>query len=121
MPVGVPNRVTREFERRSEPVRVTVVLDRGAIEDLEVLCRHRHGGTVSRSWVVRRAVGMLLAREAEQVIRGREVDRRRERRLAEERRAVRLARAATDQRAVAVTRKKALAIAHGVGVSRTAA
>jgi Arc/MetJ-type ribon-helix-helix transcriptional regulator len=105
----MPRRVTEEARRRSEPVSVTVLLERGSLEDLDVLCRH-HYGDASRSDVVRRAVSTLLAREAAQVIRGHEIDRRHAEKAAEEARAIALAREERDQEQQQTTLAGALAI-----------
>jgi hypothetical protein len=110
MPTGVPRRVTEEHARRGELVRVVVLLERGALEDLEVLCRH-HYGAETRSAVVRRAVGLLLAREALQVVRGHDVDRRRAERAAEEARALVVSRELRDEQRAAATVEGALRVA----------
>jgi metal-responsive CopG/Arc/MetJ family transcriptional regulator len=112
MPVGTPRRVSDEFGRRGELVRVTVWLQRGALEDLEVLCRY-HYGDRRRSEVVRRAVTALLAREAVQVMRGHEVERRRAERAAEEARAVAVAREDRDVVDQEHELEQALSIARG--------
>ena len=108
MPQGVPARVSEEFERRGELVRVTVLLERGALEDLQALCSH-HYGRQSRSDVVRRAVRALLAREAAQVLRARDIDRRRAERAEEEARAIAVARADRDRDRETATLADALA------------
>lgn len=110
MPRGTPRRVTDEHQRRGELVRVVLRLERGAVEDLEVLCRH-HYGDRSRSAAVRRAVEWLLAREAAQVVRAHELDRRRAEREAEEARAIALSRARRDEERAAATLDGALTIA----------
>jgi hypothetical protein len=110
MPAGTPKRVTDEFERRGELVRVTVRLERGVLEDLQVLCRH-HYGDRTRAAVVRRAVGLLLAREAVQVARGYAIERRRAEKSAEEARAIAIAREDRDQEQGAATLAGALRIA----------
>ena len=68
-------------------MHVSVMLERGVIEDLQALLAVRHGRQ-SRSEVVRRAVQLLLAREALQVIRGHAIDRLRAQREADEQRAL---------------------------------
>ena len=110
MPAGTPNRVTDEFARRGELVRVTVLVERGVVEDLEVLCRHHYGGE-SRSAVIRRALRLLVAREAAQVVRAHEIERRRAERAAEEERAIALARTERDAQRAQATLSGALAIA----------
>jgi Arc/MetJ-type ribon-helix-helix transcriptional regulator len=102
--------VSEEFERRGELVAVTARLERGALEDLEVLCRH-HYGEVSRSEVIRLAVRLLLAREAGQVVRGHEIERRHAEKAAEESRALNLARAQRDQEQAEATLAGALEVA----------
>lgn len=110
MPVGTPKRVSDEFARRGELVAVTVRLERGVLEDLAVLCRH-HYGDRSRSEVIRRAVALLLAREAAQVIRGHDVERRRAEREAEEARAIAFSREQIDAERASATLSEALEIA----------
>jgi hypothetical protein len=110
MPRGIPRRVTAEFARRGELRSVTVSLEVGALEDLEALCRH-HYGDGNRSQVVRRAVTLLLAREAAQVVRAHEIDRRHAEREAEEARAIAIAREQRDQEQELATVKEAVAIA----------
>jgi hypothetical protein len=110
MPTGTPQRVTDEFERRGELVRVTVSLERGALEDLEALCRH-HYGAGNRSETVRRAIALLLAREAAQVVRARSIERRHAERAAEQERALLLARDERDRDQTQATLSDALGIA----------
>jgi Arc/MetJ-type ribon-helix-helix transcriptional regulator len=109
-------RAQTEFDRRGELVSVTVWLERGALEDLTVLCRH-HYGEVSRSEVVRLAVRLLLAREAVQVVRGRDIDRRRAERAVEEARALNVARARRDQERTEATLAAALEVARSADPS----
>lgn len=111
MPRGTPRRVTEEAARRGELVAVTVRLERGALEDLRALCRH-HYGDRSRSEVIRRAVSLLLAREAVQVLRAHDIDRRRAERAAEEERAIVFARADRDREQAEASLSSALAIAN---------
>lgn len=110
MPTGVPKAVIAEFERRGQSVRVTVVLERGVLEDLDALCRH-HYGDATRSEVVRRALRLLLAREAAQVMRGHSIDRRRAEKAAEEARALAAAREERDRERESVTLAAALTVA----------
>jgi hypothetical protein len=91
MPRGIPKPVTEEFDRRGERVRVVVWLDRGQVEDLELLLRHRRR-VRTKSAAVREAVAWLLAREAATLVRWRDADERRQRREAEERWAIEVAR-----------------------------
>ncbi len=83
-----PNReAQQEFDRREEWVRAVVVLRRGQIEDLELLVRHRNP-KANRSQIVRDAVGWLLAREAMQLIRARDIESRQAEREAREAEAI---------------------------------
>jgi hypothetical protein len=68
-------------------VRVVVVLDRAALEDLEVMVRHRHRGA-SRSEVVGHAVMWLRAKEATWLLRIKAAEERAARLAEEERRRV---------------------------------
>lgn len=63
-------------------VRIHLVLDREALEDLERLMRFRHG-EVSRSEVVREAIRWLRAKEASWLLRARHQEELQERRRAE--------------------------------------
>lgn len=109
-PRGTPKRVVDEAARRSERVRVVVWLERGQIEDLQVILSVRRG-RVTRSAVVREAVGWLLAREANSLVRHRQVAARRRQREAEEARAVRLSRAEREDVEAERVRELALEIA----------
>jgi len=113
VPRGTPRRVAEEFHRRGELVRVTLHLERGTLEDLEVLSRH-HYGCASRSEVIRRAVTLMLAREAVQVIRGHGIDRSRAEKAAEEARELAFSAEQRDRQDAAVTLTGALDIAKHV-------
>jgi hypothetical protein len=110
MPKGTPRRVTQEHERRGELVRVTVQLERGALEDLEVIVRARRRG-LTRSAVVAEAVGWLLAREAGALVRERAVEQRRARREHEAARAAAQSREDCDEEDRLATVSKALELA----------
>lgn len=66
----------------SELIRVTLLLDRDALEDLERIVRYRHG-PASRSSVVREAVMWLRAREAAHLLAQHDNEERRARERAE--------------------------------------
>lgn len=87
MPAGTTKRVNAIAQQRSEQVKVLITLNRGQLEDLELLGRYRHGQR-SRSILVREAVGWLIAREAMSLVRYRDAEVRRRRREAEEARAL---------------------------------
>jgi metal-responsive CopG/Arc/MetJ family transcriptional regulator len=110
MPRGTPRRVTVEFDRRGELVRVSVLLERGALEDLQALLSARHGQQ-SRSQAIREAVRLLLAREALQVLRGRAINRRRAQRAAVDARAAAQSREHRDQEDVQRLIEAALRVA----------
>lgn len=112
MPRGLPRRASEEAARRSQLVRVSVRLELGALEDLELLMRYRHPG-LSRAAVIREAVTWLRAREAASLVRYRDVDDRRRRRAREEARALALSRQERDQGDAADRLAAALAIARG--------
>jgi Arc/MetJ-type ribon-helix-helix transcriptional regulator len=96
MPTGTPRRVTEAFER-SDFVRVTLVLDRRVLEDLELLLEHRHGAR-SRSEVVREAIRWLRAREAASIVQLRGIQERKADAAAREAEAIAHSRAERDVR-----------------------
>lgn len=87
MATGTPRRVSAEFDRRGELVAVRVWLERGQLEDLELLLRHR-GRARTKSAAVREAVAWLLAREAATLVRWRDWEERQRVKEAEERWAI---------------------------------
>lgn len=81
MPQGIPTTVTTKIRHRSEVVKVLITLDRGQLEDLELIGQYRHGQR-SRSVLVREAVSWMLAREAMSLVRYRDAERKRREREA---------------------------------------
>lgn len=79
MPSGYPEK----FELHPAPlVRVVVYLEQRALEDLELIARHRHGPR-SRSQIVREAIDWQLAKEAGWLLGARRQRARRRREAAE--------------------------------------
>jgi hypothetical protein len=98
----LPERPEREF------VRVTVVLERSAVEDLEVMVRYRHRGA-TRSDVVRHAVMWLRAKEAVWLLRIKASEERAARLAEEERRRLAFDRAERDRQQVEASVSDAVA------------
>jgi hypothetical protein len=87
MPQGTPHQPTERAKHRNEMIKVLITLNRGQLEDLELIGRYRHGQR-SRSVLVREAVGWLVAREAMSLVRYRDAEVKRKQREAEEARAL---------------------------------
>jgi Arc/MetJ-type ribon-helix-helix transcriptional regulator len=114
MPRGLPSRITAEAGRRSQLVRVVVYLERGALEDLELLIRDRDPWA-SRSEIVRQAVSWLRARRAADLVRLRAAQAHRAARAAEEQRALAISRQDRDQEQAADLVADALALINTKG------
>ena len=114
MPQGTPQQVSDTAYRRSETVKVLVSLNRGQIEDLELIGRYRHGQR-SRSVLVREAVGWLLAREAMSLVRYRDTENRRKQREALEAQALIISSTERERRQLQDTLNEARRIATSAG------
>jgi hypothetical protein len=88
--------VTQAFEA-VELVRVTLRLDRRALDDLAVLLEHRHSPK-SRSAVVREAITWLRAREAASIVQLRGIESRKAEAAQREAEAVGYSRQERDER-----------------------
>ena len=103
--------------RRAVPsadlVRVVVLVERQALDDLRLIAEFRYGGRVSRSAVISESVRWLRAREARNLVRWHRIEAERRARAELDAQALALSREQRDELAAERTLHAARAIATG--------